>query len=252
MGDTFNTASDPLISHYIYAIVGDGDLMEGISYEAASLAGHMGLGNIIYIYDSNDISIEGSTDLAFSDDITKRFESCHWHVQRIDGHDIEAIERAVLEAQRVADKPSMIIARTRIAKGSPAKEGSEAAHGAPLGKDEVRATKKNLGCDPEAVFCVQDSVYSLFGRRVADLKKEYSAWQDMFKKTVTGEKLNLWNRHFGAPDMDSLSKKLPDFADTKKIATRSASGKVMEVLFRELPNFIGGSADLSPSTKTFV
>jgi transketolase len=131
-----------VISHKIYAIVSDGDLMEGISSEAASLAGHMGLGNIIYIYDSNDISIEGSTDLAFSEDIEMRFNAHGWHVQKINGHDFDAIENAVTAAQRETAKPSIIIAKTRIAKGSPGKEGSEESHGAPLGGDEVAATKK--------------------------------------------------------------------------------------------------------------
>ena len=252
LAETFNTGSDSIIDHYIYAIVGDGDLMEGISYEAASLAGHMGLGNLIYIYDSNDISIEGSTELAFSDDITKRFEAFHWHVQTIDGHDTDAIESAVLEAQKVTDRPSIIVARTKIAKGSPGKEGSEASHGSPLGEEEIRATKQNIGCDMDAKFCIPEDVYSLFRERVAELKKEYDAWQETFNKSVTGERRAMWDAHFSAADTKALAAKLPDFSETKKIATRSASGKVIEALFREVPNFLGGSADLSPSNKTFA
>jgi len=247
----FNT-DGTIIDHYIYAICGDGDLMEGISSEAASLAGHLGLGNIIYFYDSNEISIEGSTDITFGDDTEKRFESCHWHVQQIDGHDTEAIERAVLEAQKVKDRPSLIIAKTRIAKGSPGKEGSEESHGAPLGVDEVKAAKINIGCDADADFCVPEEAYDIFARRREELLKEYSAWNELFGKTVTGEKRKLWDSYFSAPDIEALRGKLPSFKEGDKIATRSAGGKVLEALFKEVPNILGGSADLGPSNKSFV
>ena len=241
-----------LINHYIYAIVGDGDIMEGISYEAASLAGHWNLGNLIYIYDSNNISIEGDTDITLSDDAAKRFESCNWHVQKIDGHDTDAIERAVLAAQNVKDKPSIIIARTKIAKGSPGKEGSEASHGSPLGKDEIIATKKNLGLPENENFYVSEKVYSLFKERSEELKAVNAAWKEQFNKTITSEQKVLWDKFFAPVDAASLRNCMPDWSETKKIATRSAGGKVLEVLFKEVPNLIGGSADLSPSTKTFV
>ena len=241
-----------LINHYIYAIVGDGDIMEGISYEAASLAGHWKLGNLIYIYDSNNISIEGDTDITLSDDAAKRFESCNWHVQKIDGHDTDAIERAVLAAQNEKEKPSIIIARTKIAKGSPGKEGSEASHGSPLGKDEIIATKKNLGLPENENFYVNEKVYSLFKERSEELKAVNAAWKEQFNKTITGEQKVLWDKFYAPVDAASLRNCMPDWSDTKKIATRSAGGKVLEVLFKEVPNLIGGSADLSPSTKTFV
>jgi len=251
LADEFNE-NEKVIDHHIYAIAGDGDLMEGISYEAASMAGHMGLGKIIYIYDSNDISIEGDTNLTFSEDVKKRFDSCGWHVQKIDGHSFEEIELAVLAAQKETEKPSLIIARTRIAKGSPGKEGSESSHGAPLGDDEVAASKKNIGVDAESFFQVDDAVYEAFKKRKDELKEVYTKWQKTFGASVTGEVKATWDKYFTAPDADSLRPSLPSFETGESVATRSAGGKVLEVLFKELPNLLGGSADLGPSNKTFV
>lgn len=251
LASEFN-AGKKIIDHYIYAIVGDGDLMEGVSYEAASIAGHMGLGSLIYIYDSNDISIEGDTNLAFSEDVKARFEACHWHVQMIDGHDFEQIEAAILEAQKVTDKPSLIIARTSIAKGSPGKEGSASSHGAPLGDDEVAASKKNIGLDPESCFNVDPAVYDAFEKRRAELQEVYSTWQKVFNAAVAGELKVTWDSYFSKPDAGSLRASLPAFETGESIATRGASGKVLEVLFEKLPNLLGGSADLGPSNKSFV
>lgn len=247
----FNTG-EPVIDHYIYAIAGDGDLMEGVSYEAASLAGHWGLGGLIVIYDSNEISIEGPTSLAFSDDIAGRFNSCGWQVQSIDGHDFSAIERALKKAQREKTRPSLIIAKTRIAKGSPGKEGSEESHGAPLGEDEVRKTKLNLGCDGDASFCVPDEVYAVFRERRKELSKLNDEWNKRFESAIKGEARARWDKFFDAPDVASLMGKLPAFDPAKAIATRSASGKMLDALFREMPNIVGGSADLGPSNKSFV
>ena len=182
----FNTAENTLIDHFIYAIVSDGDLMEGISSEAASLAGHWGLGSLIYLYDSNDITIEGSTDLAFSEDVAKRFTAYGWHVQKIDGHDYVQIEKAIKKAQKNVDRPSLIIAKTRIAKGSPKLEGSEESHGAPLGADEVAASKKNIGCSPDDSFCVPDRVYEIFNERKKKLKRVRNTWKRLFKTIGAG------------------------------------------------------------------
>ncbi|MBP7735340.1 MAG: transketolase [Spirochaetes bacterium] len=248
----FNSDGNTLVDHYIYAIVSDGDLMEGISSEAASLAGHWGLGKLIYIYDSNDISIEGPTDLAYSEDAAKRFAAYGWHVQKIDGHDYGQIEKAIKKAQKNLDRPSLIIAKTRIAKGSPKLEGSEESHGAPLGVDEVAATKQNIGCAPGDSFCVPQRAYDIFGERKRKMKRAHNAWKKQFKTSVTGEKLARWKTFFTAPDIDALRKKLPAFDPAKAVATRSASGKILEALFRELPNLAGGSADLGPSNKSFV
>jgi transketolase len=251
LASDFNTADNELIDHYIYAIVSDGDLMEGVSSEAASLAGHWGLNRLIYIYDSNDITIEGPADLAFSEDVAKRFAAYGWHVQKIDGHDYAQIEKAIKKAKKVGDRPALIIAKTRIAKWSPKLEGSEESHGAPLGADEVAATKKNIGCTSES-FCVPERVYEIFNERKKKLKRARNAWKRNFKTALQGDSLSRWNRFFNKPDIGELRKKLPAFDPQKAIATRSASGKVLESLFREMPNIIGGSADLGPSNKSFI
>ncbi len=249
--EEFSQSSD-LIDHYIYALVSDGDIMEGISSEAASIAGHLGLGEIIYIYDSNRISIEGSTNLTFSEDVALRFNSCNWHVQQINGHDHEEIEDAVLKGQKETGKPSIIIARTSIAKGSPNKENSAESHGAPLGEDEVKAVKRNMGWDENKTFYVPERVYEIFDQRKEELHKIYNEWNDLFEKTISGELKDKWNRYFTKPDIRSLRGKIPAFETGSKIATRSAGGKVLEVLYKKLPNLMGGSADLAPSNKTLV
>ncbi len=249
----FNTASEKLIDHYIYAIAGDGDMMEGISSEAASLAGHMGLGRLIYIYDYNNITIEGSTDLAFSDDVAKRFESYNWHVQTIDGHNYGEIEAAILKAKEVTDKPCLIIAKTRIAKGSPKKEGSEESHGSPLGADEVKATKCAIGCDGDACFYVPESAYQYFTDRRKALKKDYDEWNALFRKVMDGGLKEKWDRFFSKNvNIDNLREKLPSFKTGDNVATRNASGKILEALYKELPNVAGGSADLASSNKSYV
>jgi transketolase len=241
-----------IIDHYIYAIAGDGCLMEGVSSEAASLAGHMKLGNLIYIYDSNSITIEGSTSLAFTEDVRKRFEAYNWHVAEIDGHNLQEIESSILEAQKVTDRPSLIIAKTVIARGSACMEGSEESHGAPLGADEVKATKEKLGCDRDADFAVPEEVYSVFRKVREEKKKVYDSWMQRFAETVKGDIKQKWARFFSEPDLKKLRPELPVFKTGDKVATRAASGKVLEVLYRELPNFTGGSADLAPSNKTMV
>jgi len=241
-----------VIDHYIYSIAGDGCMMEGVTSEAASLAGHLKLGNLIYIYDSNRITIEGSTDLAFTENVKERFESYNWHVQEIDGHDFTEIEKSILEAQKVNDKPSLIIAKTLIAKGSACMEGSEESHGAPLGDKEIKASKEKLGCSGDVTFNVPDEVYEIFKRVKSEKKKIYDSWQTKFTTTVKGELKDKWDIFFSKPDIDKLRKFLPVFESGSKIATRAAGGKVLEVLYKELPNFIGGSADLAPSNKTMV
>lgn len=241
-----------LVKHYIYAIISDGDIMEGLSAEAASLAGHMGLGNLIYIYDSNEISIEGSTDLAFSEDAEMRFKACNWHVQTIDGHNLDEIQKAVKTAQKETNMPSLIIAKTAIAKGSPGKEGSADSHGAPLGEDEIKATKKNIGWDENSSFYVPEKVYSFFKKRNSRLREQYDLWQIMFKRDITGEKKKIWDDYFSPADPEQVRSFLPAFEHGTSIATRSASGKILETLFEKIPGIAGGSADLGPSNKSFV
>ncbi|MCU0844950.1 MAG: transketolase [Spirochaetes bacterium] len=245
-------AGEALIDHFVYALAGDGDMMEGVSYEAASLAGHWALGRLIVIYDSNGITIEGPADLALSEDVAARFAACGWHVQEVDGHDCDAIESALAAARGENARPSLVIAKTRIAKGSPGREGSEESHGAPLGEDEVKKTKENLGCDPDGTFCVNERVYEIFAQKRKELEKEYDNWKSKFGKTVKGDLKKRWDRFYGAVDADALRGALPVFETGKNVATRSAGGKVLEALFRELPNIVGGSADLAPSNKSFV
>jgi transketolase len=252
LANEFNVDGNKIVDHFVYAIVSDGDLMEGISSEAASLAGHMGLGNIIFIYDDNKITIEGSTDLAFSENVHDRFTAYNWHVQDIDGHDYEAIEKAVISAQKETGKPSLIIARTVIAKGCPSKEGSESTHGSPLGKDAIVETKINLECGYEKTFDIPSGVYDLFKKRRETLNISYNQWTDKFNKAMQGELKNKWDKFFASPDIDALRKKMPRFDPAKQIATRSANGKVIESLFAELPGIVGGSADLGPSNKSFA
>ncbi len=248
----FNTNDNKIIDHYIYALVSDGDNMEGITSEAASIAGHLGLGRLIYIYDYNEITIEGKIDLTFSEDVKKRYEAYGWDVQEIDGHNYDEIEKAILKAQKVLDRPSMIIARTQIAKGSPNKEGSADSHGAPLGEDEIKAVKKNMGWDENVQFNVPDSVYEFFNNRKEELINEYNDWQSNLKVSLNSDLKNKWDTFFSKPDIDKIRKELPVFEIGDKMATRAANGKVLESLFSALPNIIGGSADLSPSNKTFI
>jgi len=248
----FNTDNESIIDHYVYTLTGDGCIMEGISSEAASIAGHLGLGNLICIYDYNKITIEGCTDLTFSEDIQKRFISYNWHVQEIDGHNLDEVEKSILNAQKENGKPSIIISHTKIAKGSPNKEGSESTHGAPLGDDEIKETKINIGCDAEAKFHVPDKVYDIFKDKKNELLNKYEKWDAKFKQIITGDIKTKWDRFFSKPEIESLRKKLPVFKADDKIATRGASGKVLEAIFNELPNIIGGSADLGPSNKSFV
>ena len=245
-----------IIDHYIYTIAGDGCMMEGVASEAASFAGHLSLGNLICVYDSNRITIEGSTDLAFTEDVKKRFESYNWHVQEIDGHNFAEIENAIIEAQREKARPSLIIAHTTIAKGSAGMEGSEESHGSPLGDSEVKASKEKLGCDSDRIFDVPQEVYEIFNRIRSEKKNIYDSWKKKYDSTIQGSMKESmkekWNSFFNKPDIERLRGLFPKFDTGSKIATRAASGKVIEALYNALPNFIGGSADLAPSNKTMV
>ena len=245
---------DEIVDHFTYAIVSDGDLMEGVSHEAASLAGHLGLGRIIYLYDDNHISIEGSTDLTFSEEVGTRFEAYDWHVQRVDGHDRAAVEAAITAANQVLDKPSLIICRTHIGKGSPNKQDTAASHGEPLGEEEVELTKEALGLPLEPPFFLPEAVRELFvqaGQRGDAREAEWSAKFAAWRKAQP-ELAAYWEaaRSWALPE--GLAARLPKFEVGKEVATRNASGEVLQVLSAEVPGLIGGSADLSPSTKTNI
>lgn len=251
----FNKEGHNIVDHYTYAIVSDGDLMEGISHESASMAGHMGLGKLIYLYDSNRISIEGSTDLAFTEDPVKRFNAYNWHVVEIDGHDHDQITSAIEEAQSVTDKPSIIICKTHIGFGSPNKQDSESSHGSPLGDDEIKLTKEAYGWDPEKKFYIPDEAMEKFRVAVSDGEKAEGDWnnkldayEESFAEDAQSFK-NWMNRNLSA----ELESGLPVFnEDEKGMASRAASGKVINAIKDVVPNLFGGSADLAGSTKTDI
>jgi len=249
----FNKPGHEIIQSYVYAIVTDGDLMEGVSSEAASLAGHLQLGRIIYLYDDNHISIDGSTDLAFTEDRAARFEAYGWHVQQLDdGNDVDAIDEAIRVA-KMDPRPSLIAVRTTIGFGAPKKQGTAKAHGEPLGDEELNAAKANLGWPSEPRFLIPGEVLEFYrgavdkGREAeADWKMRFDAYTSTYpelgaelERRIKGELPEKW-------DAD-----LPSFApDLKGVATRTASGKVLNVLSVKLPELVGGSADLTPSNNT--
>jgi transketolase len=246
----FNRPGHTLFDHYTYAIVSDGDLMEGVAAEAASLAGHLKLGKLIYLYDDNKISLDGPTDLAFTEDVLTRFQGYGWQTLRVeDGNDLAAIEGAILEAQ--ADpRPSLIAVRTIIGYGSP-KAGTSKVHGSPLGADAVRATKQALGFDPDASFVVPGQALELFraaGERGAQLQQQWQAQLAAYEAGFPLEALAL-TRALAGELPDGWNAGLPSFTGGE-VATRDASGKMMEELMKRIPWMIGGSADLSESTKT--
>jgi len=254
MAERFNMDGMDIVDHYTYVICGDGDLMEGISHEACSLAGHLGLNKLIVFYDSNSITIEGRTELAVSDDAKKRFLSYHWNVIEIDGHDFEQIEKATRKAKREKSRPTMIICTSKIGKGSPNKADTSSAHGEPLGEDEVKATKKNLGFPEDEYFVVPEKVRELFKSRHSSLKRQHNKWKKLFKQygEARPEKMTQLETHLSQNLPENTDALLPEFPVDKAVATRSASGKVIQELSKAFCWLVGGSADLAPSTKTLI
>ena len=253
MAARYNKPDFDIFDYKIYAICSDGDLMEGVAAEAASLAGHLKLGNLIYFYDSNHITIEGDTDLAFDEDVSKRFESYNWHVQNLpDINDLEALAEAINNAQAETDRPSFIKVRSHIGYGSPNKHDTAAAHGSPLGKDEVRLVKENFGFDPDKSFVIPDEVLDFYRNAGRKSAKNEQDWNQLYE--------NYKQRH---PDLakeyesitlgelpEGWQNKLPVFEAGDELATRKASGKTLNAIAEFFPQLIGGSADLSPSTDT--
>ncbi len=250
----FNTAEHTLVDHFTYALVSDGDLMEGISHEAASLAGHLGLGKLVYLFDSNAITIEGGTDLASSENTAGRFENYGWHVQKIDGHDRQAIADALEAARGETARPSIIIATTTIGFGSPNKAGTSGVHGSPLGDEECQLTREALGWDyPEC--SVPDEVRPLFLEPGSRGAEKHSAWNEMLEdyREKNPARAADWDRMQAGEMPAGLREKLPVFESSEgSIATRSASGKVINAIAEVIPELIGGSADLAPSNNTMV
>lgn len=252
LADKFNKDDYKIVDHYTYAIVSDGDLMEGISHEAASLAGHLKLEKLIYLYDSNQISIDGSTDLAFTDDTRKRFESYGWDVQTVDGHDRDEIEKAILTAQKT-DKPSLIECKTHIGFGSPNKQDTADSHGAPLGEEEIRLTKEKLDMDPDQKFHIDSDVLDEYRKAVDKGTKFESEWNNLFSEYEEANPAEGGNfkKHLSRALPEKWDGILPAFeADEKGMATRKASGLVINELADHVENMIGGSADLTGSNKT--
>ncbi len=238
----------------VFALCSDGDMMEGVSAEASSVAGHLGLSNLVVMYDDNRITIEGETNIAFSEDVGKRYEGYGWFVQRIDGHDHGQIRSAIDKALAQKDKPSFIVCRTHIANGAPNAHDTAEAHGAPLGKDEIALVKKAMGLDPDKTFYVPDEVYALFKDRAADNQKDKQAWEaDLAAWRKANSELASALDNFEArkvPDdlYDQLLKALPEKDD----ATRNLSNAIQQIVAEKVPSLIGGSADLAPSTKTLI
>ena len=251
LSSTFNTTEYKLVDHYTYAIVSDGDLMEGISHEAASFAGHQQLGKLIYLYDANSISIDGSTNLTFTEDVAKRFEAYNWHVQEIDGHNHGEIEEAISKAQK-SEKPSLVICRTHIGFGSPNKQDTASSHGSPLGEEEIRLTKKNYGWDYED-FHIPEEAGNHFRKEIEKGKEAESNWDSIFEayKGKNAELAQQFEQWMSRKLPDNLEGFLPIFETSEKgEASRGASGKVLNALKEAVPNMLGGSADLEGSVKT--
>jgi len=252
---SFNQPDFPIFDHHTYAIVSDGDLMEGVSHEAASLAGHLGLGKIIYLYDDNEISIEGSTDITFTEDVPNRFRAYGWHVQEMDAYDLDGIEAAIRAAQEETERPSLIVCHSHIAYGSPNKQDTAGAHGAPLGEDEVRLTKERLGWSPDAHFFIPDEALAVFRQAVEQGREAQAQWHEMFERyrAVYPAEAGLLETLWTGELPEGWSDALPTFSPGDgPIATRNASGTVLNALAPALPTLLGGSADLAPSNKTLL
>jgi transketolase len=251
----FNRPGHTIIDHYTYFLASDGDLMEGVSHEACSLAGHLQLGKLIGFYDDNRITIDGSTELAFSDNTTRRFEAYGWHVQKIaDGNDLKALDTAIVQAKRVSDRPSLIIVRTHIGWGSPHKQDTAEAHGAPLGADEVKATKQNLGWPSLEPFYVPDEAlenWRTAKARGAKLEGDWTKKWESYRAAHPDLAAELERRLAGRlpPGWDAA---LPVFGPKDAQATRAASGKVLNAIAPKLPELLGGSADLTGSNNTEI
>ncbi|QOG12254.1 transketolase [Arcobacter sp. FWKO B] len=244
-GKLLNSETAKVIDHKVYCLCGDGDLQEGISYEACATAGHMALDNLVIIYDSNNITIEGDTSLAWSENVKKRFKAIKFKVIEIDGHDFNEIDSALNTAKN-SKKPVLIIANTKIAKGSATMEGSHHAHGAPLGNDDIKASKENAGF-PDEAFYVSDEVKAKMDK-TASGELAQKAWEKMVKKDLPLSEQNVTLEALLNPDYSKVQ--WPDFSTESSVATRDSNGKILNALAKAIPGFLGGSADLAPSNKT--
>jgi transketolase len=237
-----------LVDHRTFGFVSDGDLMEGISAEAASIAGHLELGRLIYFYDDNEISIDGATDTTFTDDVAKRFEAVNWHVVDVDGHDRRAIAEATEEALAAEDRPSLIICHTIIAHGAPGAQGTAKSHGSPLGEDEIRATKEAIGLPPDETFYVPQEVYDYFNEAMERGRSAHRAWKERLE-AADPETRKLWG---ALNDPKPVTLEGPKYEVGSGVATRNVNKDVFGEIAEKVPGFIGGAADLVESTKTEI
>lgn len=250
----FNKPGFDLFNYRIYAICSDGDIMEGVTSEAASIAGHLKLGNLIYLYDDNHISIEGDTSLAFSEDVLKRFEAYGWHVQSVeDANDVESLKQVIHNASEETERPSLIKVRSHIAYGSPNKVNKASAHGSPLGADEVKLVKKNFGFDPEKYFEIPDEVLDYYrkeGGRGAAIEQKWNELYASYKQQFP-DLAAQYDEERSTKLPKEWAKNIPVYTPANgKVATRKASGEVLNAIADSLPSLVGGSADLAPSTDT--
>lgn len=236
-----NILGKEVINHNVYCLCGDGDLQEGISYEACATAGHLNLDNLVIIYDSNEITIEGDTSIAWSENVKKRFQAINFEVFEVDGHNFEQIDKAIIAA-KASDKPALIIANTAIGKGAATMEGSHHTHGAPLGEDEIKASKIKAGFDPEETFVVPYDIKGAFDKLIKGVEAE-NAWTESLSDEAKAKIEELQN-----PNFDAI--KYPEFEVGSKVATRSSNHKILNAIADAIPGFLGGSADLAPSNKT--
>jgi transketolase len=254
MATRFNREGHAVVDHHTWAFAGDGCLMEGISYEAASLAGHLGLEKLVVLWDDNRITIEGGTDLAWSEDVPKRFEAAGWRVLHAEGEDLDSLRRAFEKAQKPCGKPTLIACRTIIGWPAPTKQNTHHAHGAPLGEEEIRATKRILGFDPEQSFLVPAEALTQW-RKCQDRGLEAeTAWKTRFEayRAAFPELAAEFEAFLAGALPADLEASLPVFQPGEKAATREASGKVLNALAARMPNLVGGSADLAPSNNTWL
>ena len=251
----FNRPGFPVVDHYTYVLASDGDLMEGVVAEAASLAGHLRLGKLIVLYDQNFVSLAGSTALAFTEDVRKRFEAYGWQVLEVpDGNDLEAVHGAIQAAKAERERPSLICVRTVIGYGAPTKAGTFHVHGAPLGPEEARATKRNLGWPEEPPFFVPEEVRAHFAELRAKAEAEEAAWQRLFSEYARAypELAQEFQRRMAGELPPGWDQNLPEFAPGTKVSTRKASEAVLQALGERIPELMGGSADLNPSCFTWL
>ena len=247
--------ASPLFDYRVFALVSDGDLMEGVAAEAASLAGHLALSNIVYIYDDNKISIGGSTDVCFSESVPDRFKAYGWFVQSVDGYDLDGMRKCLDKALSEEKRPSIICARSTIGFGSPHKAGDCEVHGAPLGAEELKATKQNLDWPADRDFFIPQEVKSYCAGRIHEKKNQHGEWENKFAEwsKANPDKAALWRQQSRRTLPGELKQKLIEaFQDGKKEASRSLSGRAIQVIAQSVPAFVGGSADLEPSTKTLI